>query len=90
MHSLLCSLASAPSLLPSARDGDVAQLGTNRLACGGTEMSGYSPRHMISSTEGFCFGVVFFLKKGSADLLFLFDCRTDEVSFSKVLATHFP
>lgn len=45
---------SAPSLLLSARESDVVQLHNNRLACNSTEISSYSPRHMISSTEGFC------------------------------------
>lgn len=61
---------------------------TNRLARNATEFPAIVLR-TIRSTEHFCF-VVFLLKKGSADLLFLFDCQADVVAFSKALTTEFP
>lgn len=37
----------------------MVQLCTHRLACNDTEISSYSPIHVMSSSEGFCFVVVF-------------------------------
>lgn len=66
----------------------MVQLCTNRLARNATEFPAIVLQ-TIRSTEHFCF-VVFLLKKGSADLLFLFDCQTDVISFSEALTTQFP
>lgn len=66
----------------------MVQLCTNRSAHKATEFPAIV-LCTIRSTERFCF-VVFLLKKGSADLLFLFDCQIDVVSFSKALTTLFP
>lgn len=86
---LVCVLTAAHFaflLLPCFRllESDVVQLCTNRLAHNATEFPAIV-LHTIRSTEHFCF-VVFLSKKGSADLLFLFDV----VSFSKALTTQFP
>lgn len=69
-------------------ESDVVQLCANRSAHKATEFPAIV-LCTIRSTEHFCF-VVFLLKKGSADLLFLFDCQIDVVSFSKDLTTLFP